>query len=101
MSTPEVTRPKYVAPKIIHELVAKFAEHRDTYHRAGYNETQLRADFLDPFFMALGWNVHNTEGDHEDYRDVVLELSLRMEQTVRAPDYCFRIGGTNKFFVRG
>jgi len=33
------------APAEIRELVEKFAEHRETYHRAGYNETQLRQDF--------------------------------------------------------
>jgi hypothetical protein len=32
------------APPVIGELVEKFAEHRETYRRAGYNETQLRQD---------------------------------------------------------
>ena len=87
------------APPAIRALVDKFAEHAETYHRAGYNETQLRQDFLDPFFAALGWDVHNQQGIHENYRDVILEQALRVEQTVRAPDYCFRIGPTPKFFV--
>ncbi len=87
------------APAEIRELVEKFAEHRETYHRAGYNETQLRQDFLDPFFSALGWDVFNRQGFAEAYRDVILEQGLKVEQSVRAPDYCFRIGGTAKFFV--
>ena len=87
------------APREIGELVEKFAEHRETYHRAGYNETQLRQDFLDPLFLALGWDVFNQQGFAEAYRDVILEQGLRVEKSVRAPDYCFRVGGTAKFFV--
>ena len=87
------------APPVIAQLVEKFAEHRETYRRAGYNETQLRQDFLDPFFAALGWDVFNQQGFAEAYRDVILEQGLKVEQSVRAPDYCFRIGGTSKFFV--
>ena len=80
-----------VAPRVIGELVAKFAEHRETYRRAGYNETQLRQDFLDPFFAALGWDVFNQQGFAEAYRDVILEQGLKVEQSVRAPDYCLGI----------
>jgi predicted type IV restriction endonuclease len=50
---------KSTARAPIRDLVQKFAEHRDTYHRAGYNETLLRRDFLDPFFEALGWEMSN------------------------------------------
>lgn len=87
------------APPEIRGLVEKFAEHRETYRRTGYNETQLRQDFLDPLFVALGWDVYNRQGFAEAYRDVILEQGLKVEQSVRAPDYCFRIGGTAKFFV--
>lgn len=86
-------------PQVVRDLVDKFAEHQETYHRPGYNESQLRADFLDPLFIALGWDIYNTAGSHEAYRDVILEQALRVEKSVRAPDYCFRIGGTPKFFV--
>jgi len=84
---------------IIGQLVEKFTEHRETYHRPSYNETQLRQGFLDPFFTALGWEVTNRQGFAEAYRDVILEQALRVEKSVKAPDYCFRIGVTRKFFV--
>lgn len=87
------------APPIVSRLVETFTDQHDTYHRAGYNETQLRQDFLDPFFEALGWEVNNRQGFAEAYHDVILEQALRVEKSVRAPDYCFRIGGTPKFFV--
>jgi hypothetical protein len=81
------------APPIIHELVARFAEHRDTYKRGDYNATQLRRDFLDPFFAAMGWDIDNRKGYAEKFREVIHEDALRVELSVMAPDYCFRIGG--------
>ena len=87
------------APPAIVALVEQFAEHRDTYHRTGYNETQLRHDYLNPFFEALGWDIHNRAGHAEAYRDVILEHSMRVEESARAPDYLFRISQTAKFFV--
>jgi hypothetical protein len=35
----------------------------------------------------------------EAYREVILEHSMRVEHSARAPDYLFRIGQTPKFFV--
>lgn len=87
------------APPEILALVERFAEHRETYHRTGYNEAQLRHDYLNPFFEALGWDIHNRAGHAEAYRDVILEHSMRVEETARAPDYLFRISQTPKFFV--
>jgi len=87
------------APQVIHELVAKFDEHQEVYRRGDYNETMLRRDFLDPLFAAMGWDINNKKGYSEAYREVIHEDSLRVELSVKAPDYCFRIGGQRKFFV--
>lgn len=87
------------APSIIHELVAKFAEHQEHYKRGDYNETQLRRDFLDPFFVAMGWDLDNSKGYAEKFREVIHEDALMVETSVRAPDYCFRVGGQRQFFV--
>lgn len=46
-------------PKPILSLVERFELHLDAYRSGKYNETQLRRDFLDPFWKALGWDVHN------------------------------------------
>lgn len=86
-------------PKHIANLVDQFHEHRDAYHKGKYNETQLRVDYLDPLFSALGWDVHNNEGYAEAYRDVIHEDQIKVGTGTKAPDYCFRIGGTRKFFV--
>jgi hypothetical protein len=51
------------APQIIADLVARFEEHRDTYKRGDYNETQLRREFLDPFFGLQG--LPEIKNEHE------------------------------------
>jgi predicted type IV restriction endonuclease len=47
------------APAIIHDLVRRFEDSRELYHSGKYNEAQLRVEFLNPFFKALGWDVDN------------------------------------------
>ncbi|MBE7435827.1 MAG: Eco57I restriction-modification methylase domain-containing protein [Anaerolineales bacterium] len=86
-------------PDIIRQLVQRFEEHKETYRSGRYNETQLRREFLDPFFEALGWDVFNKQGYAEMYKDVVHEDSLEIEGENKAPDYAFRIGGQRKFFL--
>ncbi|MBI5351350.1 MAG: Eco57I restriction-modification methylase domain-containing protein [Chloroflexi bacterium] len=87
------------APDIIKNLVERFENNRESYRSGKYNETQLRREFLDPFFDALGWDVFNKGGYAETYKDVIHEDSLEIEGENKAPDYAFRIGGMRKFFV--
>lgn len=87
------------APKEILDLVERFDRNRDAFKSPQYNETQLRREFLDPFFNALGWDVENKQGYAEAYKDVIHEDAIKIGGFIKAPDYCFRIGGTRKFFV--
>jgi predicted type IV restriction endonuclease len=59
----------------------------------------VRREFIDPLFCALGWDVDNTCGYAQAYKDVVHEDAIKVGLDARAPDYSFRIGGTRKFFV--
>jgi adenine-specific DNA methylase len=86
-------------PDNVLSLIDRFERNRDDYRSPNYNEARLRLEFLDPFFEALGWDVQNKQGNAEAYKDVISEDSLRVEDTAKAPDYCFRIGGQRKFFV--
>ena len=87
------------APSAITELVRRFREHHDVYTSGSYNETQLRRDFLDTFLEALGWDIFNKQGFAEAYKDVIHEDAIKVGAFTKAPDYCFRVGGTHKFFV--
>ncbi len=86
-------------PAAVVELVARFERNLEAYRSGQYNETQLRREFLDPFFKALGWDIDNEQGLAEAYKDVVHEDHLRVGEATKAPDYCFRVGGTRKFFL--
>jgi hypothetical protein len=87
------------APQEVLDLVARFTENLAAYASGGYNETQLRREFIDPLFSALGWDLDNIAGHAEAYKDVIHEDAIRIGGAVKAPDYCFRIGGSRKFFV--
>jgi len=87
------------APNEVARLIDTFDRNRDAYRCGEYNETQLRREFLDPFFIALGWDVNNTKGYAEAYKDVIHEDSIKIGGATKAPDYCFRIGGARKFFL--
>jgi len=87
------------ALKQISNLVERFQRNIEAYHSPAYNETQLRREFIDPFFEALGWDVANKAGYAEQYKDVIHEDAIKIAGATKAPDYCFRIGGIRKFFL--
>ena len=88
-----------IVPAEVLELVERFGRNLDQYHQPEYNETQVRREFIDPFFLALGWDIDNRRRVSPRYREVIHEASLRMRGSVTAPDYCFRVGTERKFFV--
>ena len=77
-------------PENISRLVEQFEE------RHPANETEVRTQFVDVFFGALGWNIR-------DNRQVSLEPSITVvdgdQQKPKRPDYGFRVGNTRHFFV--
>ena len=90
---------KAAPPPELTELVSRFDEQREDYRSGHYNETQVRREFIDPLFALLGWDVDSKQGHAEQYKDVIHEDAIRVGGLAKAPDYCFRIGGTRKFFV--
>jgi type I restriction-modification system DNA methylase subunit len=86
----------------IQALVRKFEQDKNHYLQKGYPEAQVRADFLDPLFKALGWDLENKDHLSPDKRDVVIELLPAHEKRFLSnlrPDYSFRVNGNTKFFV--
>jgi hypothetical protein len=83
----------------IKKLVERFRYNLDVYKKSTYNETQVRIEFIDPFFEAMGWDVGNKQDHAEQYKDVVHEDTIKIGDSTKAPDYSFRIGGQRKFFV--
>ncbi|HDH07886.1 MAG TPA: restriction endonuclease subunit M [Gammaproteobacteria bacterium] len=87
------------APVKVKDLVNRFQDQLEAYKSGKYNETQVRREFIDPFFKALGWDVANEQGAAEAYKDVIHEATVKVGGATKAPDYCFRIGGNRKFFL--
>lgn len=86
-------------PPEVLKLINQFTYYHSKYTTSDYNETQLRNEFLNPLFEALGWDVYNKSGISELYKDVIHEDQVKIGGVIKAPDYSFRIGGTRKFFV--
>lgn len=84
----------------VRKLVQAYEKRKDEYRKEDYNEAQLRNDFLNPFFKALGWDVDNEKGKPRHLREVKIESSVKEDESVKKPDYEFRNGkGSRKFFV--
>lgn len=87
------------APDAVLKLCETFAEHRQHFRSGNYNEFQLRKQFLDPLFEALGWDMANSQGLAPQYRDVIHEDAIKIGPHVKAPDYAFTLHGQRKFFL--
>jgi hypothetical protein len=86
-------------PVPILSLIEHFEFHRQVYILGKYYETQLRREFVDKFFSALGWDVDNNKGFSEKYKEVMHEEPVRIRGTTQFFDYTFRSGGARKFIV--
>ena len=66
------------APQEVVDLIERFKHNRDSYRSREYNEAQVRLEFIDPFFKALGWDIDNEQGYAEAYKDVVHEDAIKI-----------------------
>src|SRR2546421_1366632 len=96
---PQALDGEMTAPSLIADLVERFDQQSDAYKSGQYNEAQLRQEFIDPMFKALGWDMENVSGYAEAYKDVIHEDAIKIGGATKTPDYCFRIGGTRKIFL--
>ena len=73
-------------PRSVLDLIERFELHRETYKGQTYNETQVRREFIDPLFKALGWNslpIPTSIVGHEGLSGKVNEI-LRLHERLRA-----------------
>jgi type I restriction-modification system DNA methylase subunit len=85
-------------PHTISNLIEKFDKNISQL-KANNNETQVRVEYLNPFFEELGWDVTNKKYDGI-YREVSHEYTIRDEYgNAKKADYCFQSANTPIFFV--
>ncbi len=59
------------APQAVLDLIERFDRNLEAYRSGHYKEARLRAEFIDPFFKALGWDIYNEQGHAEAYKNAV------------------------------
>lgn len=91
-----------MAKKVI-ERVRQYSTKIREYTRPTYNETEVRVEFVNPFFKALGWDVDNEAGLPQHIREVTHEATVLVEEEgkrrSKKPDYSFRIGTETLFYL--
>ena len=86
-------------PEKILELVDRFESDIDKYKSLSYNEEDIKIDFINPLFEALGWDVGNKTNKPPDLREVKFEDSVEVQGRIKNPDFSFRLDRSRKFFV--
>ncbi len=88
--------------ELVRQLVNDFRTHENAYLSPTYQELEVRHDFIDKFFMALGWDVNHERQKNPYEQEVHMENRVRAEGTQRRADYAFFIAPNFrdvKFFV--
>jgi hypothetical protein len=72
------------------ELVARFQANEARYLSADYQEAEVRKDFIDKFFIALGWDVNHDQQTNPYEQEVKVEPSVAAAGQRRA-DYSYHL----------
>ena len=87
----------------IADLVQNFRAHIKAYKSKDTKEAEIRQQFIDPFWRALGWDVGDTRGVGPSEAEVIIEKSIETVDAggprSRRPDYVFRLGGFARFII--
>jgi hypothetical protein len=74
----------------LNRLVELFGRRIAELKQPGYSEAQLRDDFLNPLFRALGWDMENRAGLIQKEREVEIESLTHISGGRKRADYLFR-----------
>jgi adenine-specific DNA-methyltransferase len=86
----------------IKQLAADFKAQEAAYLSPSYQESQVRQDFIDKFFTALGWDVTHERQKNPYEQEVHIENKVSMAGSQRRADYAFFLAPNfrnPKFFV--
>jgi len=88
--------------RLVSQLVRDFQGQERAYLSPTYQESQVRQDFIDKFFTALGWDVTHEKQKNPYEQEVKIENRVRTESSQRFADYAFFIAPNYrdvKYFV--
>jgi len=83
---------KDAGKELIKQKVEDFEKYSAVLKKKGHGETNIRSNYIDVFFEALGWNM-------KSHYDVVREFSQIDTSGTKRVDYAFKVNGKLKFFV--
>ncbi len=83
----------------IERLVKHFERLEATGASRDLKEAAVRDEFINPFFEALGWDVRNVARKAPRFKDVLKNETVRRGEETKEPDYTFRIGGGDVFYL--
>jgi len=87
---------------LVRQLVEDFKQQETAFLSPGYQESQVRQDFIDKFFTALGWDVTHERQKNPYEQEVKIENKVSVSGSQRRADYAFSIAPNFrniKFFV--
>jgi adenine-specific DNA-methyltransferase len=75
----------------VSELVEQFEASESYYLSAKYQESEVRTDFLDKFWIALGWDVRHKFQTNPREQEVKVERNPDSAASNRKADYAFHL----------
>ncbi len=75
----------------VQELFRTFDANKSAYLGPDYPEAQARKDFIDKFFIALGWDVNHDIQKNPYEQEVKVEPTVAVGATQRHADYAFHL----------
>jgi type I restriction-modification system DNA methylase subunit len=74
---------------LITQLAADFEANEHTYLEQKYSESQARIDFIDKFWIALGWDVNHEREKNPYKQEVKVERGVKVSNRLKKADYAF------------
>lgn len=92
------------AHETVKQLIEDFESNKHHYLSPSYSEAEVRQDFIDKFFTALGWDVTHQYQRNPQQQEVKVEKSQKQKDSAnkKRADYAFYLAPdfrTVKFFV--
>jgi hypothetical protein len=75
--------------KKISQLVSDFKINESKFLSPNYSEADVRKDFIDKFFDALGWDVYHNEQKNPYEQEVKIEKGVSIGRVQKRADYAF------------
>jgi type I restriction-modification system DNA methylase subunit len=75
----------------VQKLAAIFESGKDRYLSSDYQEAEVRKDFIDKFFTALGWDVNHDDQTNPYAQEVKVERGVNEGSSRKRADYAFHL----------